>query len=100
MRPTRTPAVAASSETAGDDGVREPAGEVHAWLPGQNQTLCGLPLSRTRLRRFPHVPFDYSGTDQLTAADPIGRICPRCPAAAGGPGDRRRQGWERHSPRP
>ncbi|MFE0588752.1 hypothetical protein [Micromonospora echinospora] len=100
MRLTKTPAVAASSEVAGDDGVRQPGGEVHAWLPGQNQTLCGLPLSRTRLRRFPHVSFDYSTTDQLTGADPVGRICPRCLAAAGGRGGRRRQRWERHSPRP
>ncbi|SCL16588.1 hypothetical protein GA0074694_1680 [Micromonospora inyonensis] len=92
--------MAASSEVPGDDGVRHPGGEVHAWLPGQNQTLCGLPLSRTRLRRFPHVPFDYSATDQLTGADPVGWICPRCLAAAGGRGGRHRQSWERQSPRP
>ncbi|WP_353902541.1 hypothetical protein ABUL04_26270 [Micromonospora harpali] len=58
MRISSAPAVAASSEETGPDGVRRPGGEAHAWLPGQNQTLCGLPLSRTRLRRFPHVRFD------------------------------------------
>lgn len=100
MRISSSPAVAASSEGAGPDGVREPAGEVHAWLPGQNQTVCGLPLSRTRLRRFPHVRFEYASTDVLTEADPVGRICPRCLAASQG---RRRGGqknWVRHSPRP
>lgn len=99
MRMSSTPAVAASSEVAGADGVRRPGGEVHAWLPGQNQTVCGLQLSRTRLRRFPHVPFDYASTDQLTEADSEGFICPRCLAATQG---RRRQekSWVRQSPRP
>ncbi|NES26136.1 hypothetical protein GCE86_26935 [Micromonospora terminaliae] len=99
MRVGSTAAVAASGEVAGDDGVRRPGGEVHAWLPGQNQTVCGLQLSRTRLRRFPHVPFDYSGTDVLTEADPEGYICPRCLAAVSG----RREGekgWVRTNPRP
>ncbi|WP_200208814.1 MULTISPECIES: hypothetical protein [Micromonospora] len=99
MRVSSSAAVAASSEVAGADGVRRPGGEVHAWLPGQNQTVCGLPLSRTRLRRFPHVPFDYSSTDVLTEADPEGAVCPRCLAATQG---RRREekAWVRHAPRP
>jgi hypothetical protein len=98
MRLSSTPAVAASSEVPGADGVRRPGGEVHAWLPGQNQTMCGLPLSRTRLRRFPHVPFDYSATDQLTEVDPEGYVCPRCLAATRGhrPGEK---GWVRRNPR-
>ncbi|KIR64612.1 hypothetical protein [Micromonospora haikouensis] len=101
MRISSAPAVAASSEETGPDGVRRPGGEVHAWLPGQNQTLCGLPLSRTRLRRFPHVRFDYSSTDVLTEADAVGHVCPRCLAATGGSRDRRqRQSWVRTSPRP
>ncbi|MEV0152850.1 hypothetical protein AB0H57_03805 [Micromonospora sp. NPDC050686] len=96
---TSRPAVAASGEETGPDGVREPAGEAHAWQPGQNSTVCGLQLSRTRLRRFPHVPFDYTSTDQLTEADPVRHLCPRCVAAVGG---RRRQekSWVRHAPRP
>jgi hypothetical protein len=58
VRP-RAAKVAASSEFIGDDGIRQPGGEVHAWTPGMNQTLCGLALSRTGLKRFPHVPFDF-----------------------------------------
>ncbi|WP_280475219.1 hypothetical protein [Nocardia farcinica] len=51
------PAVAASSRWTGDDGIRYPSGDTHAWLPGTNQTVCGVPLSRARLARFPHVPW-------------------------------------------
>lgn len=47
--------VAASGSWTDPDGVRLPAGEVHAWVPGHNQTVCGLALSRSRLARFPHV---------------------------------------------
>ncbi|TDB74263.1 hypothetical protein [Micromonospora sp. KC723] len=99
MRMTSIPAVAASSEEIGPDGVREPGGEVHAWRPGQNSTVCGLQLSRARLRRFPHVRFGYTATDQLTEADPVGFVCPRCLAATEG---RRREEktWVRHAPRP
>ena len=89
--------VAASSEWIGDDGVRQPGGEVHAWSPGQNQTACGLALGRTRLRRFPHVPFDFRGTDVITGEDQVRYICPRCLAATG---RRRERSWTRTSPRP
>jgi hypothetical protein len=51
-------AVAASSEWVDPDGVRRPGGEVHAWTPSANQTLCGLALSRSRLGRYPHVDWD------------------------------------------
>jgi hypothetical protein len=74
-------AVAASAEWTDDSGVRQPGGEVHAWRPGHNETVCGLALSRSRLRRFPHVPFDFRATDVLTEADQVGWICPRCVAA-------------------
>jgi hypothetical protein len=74
-------AVAASDIWVDETNVRQPGGQVHAWLPGQNQTLCGIPLARAKLRRFPHVPFDFRGTDVLTAADHVGWICPRCVAA-------------------
>ncbi|SCE78023.1 hypothetical protein GA0070612_0989 [Micromonospora chokoriensis] len=100
MRRNGSPAVAASGEEVGPDGVRQPGGEVHAWLPGQNQTVCGLALSRTRLRRFPHVRFDYSGTDVLTDADAVGWICPRCLAETTGRRGMEKHGWVRHSPRP
>jgi hypothetical protein len=91
--------VAASSEWVGDDGVRQPAGEVHGWLPGTNQTVCGLALSRSRLRRFPHVRWDYRATDVLTGADRVGWICPRC-AAAAREGRPDRRSWTRTDPRP
>jgi hypothetical protein len=93
----RPAAVAASSEWIAPDGVRQPGGEVHAWLTGTNQTVCGLALSRTRLRRFPHVPFDYRRTDVVSAEDPIRHICPRCLAATTRRDDRT---WKRTSPRP
>jgi len=74
-------AVAASDEWMDRDGVRQPGGDVHAWQPGHNSTVCGLALSRSALRRFPHVRFDFRASDVLTDTDPIGRICPRCLAA-------------------
>jgi hypothetical protein len=73
--------VAASSEWIDSAGVRQPGGELHAWKPGHNQTWCGLPLHRSRLLRFPHVPFDFRSSDVLTAEDSIGFLCPRCLAA-------------------
>ena len=97
MARVRSAATAASSRVAGPDGVRVPAGVVHAWLPGTNQTVCGLALSRTRLLRFPHVPFDFRATDVLTAEDEVGYICPRCVAATT---RRDARGWRRMSPRP
>jgi hypothetical protein len=90
--------VAASGEWVDAEGVRQPAGEVHGWVPGTNQTVCGLALSRSRLRRFPHVHWEYATTDVLTEADRVGWVCPRC-AAAGG--ERRgRRSWTRVNPRP
>ncbi|MFI2283621.1 hypothetical protein [Nocardia beijingensis] len=89
------PAVAASSRWIDADGIRYPCGDTHAWLPGTNQTLCGIPLSRARLARFPHVPW----SEALWLADTSGRViatCRRC-AAAGG---RERGRWARTNPRP
>lgn len=93
------PAVAASSEWTDGDGVRQPAGEAHAWLPGHNQTLCGLALARSRLLRFPHVRWEYQASDVLTEADRVRHVCRRCAAIAGGRHANRRP-WTRHSPRP
>jgi hypothetical protein len=89
--------VAASSEWIDATGTRQPGGEVHAWQPGHNQTLCGLALSRSRLRRFAHVAFDFRATDQITASDEIRYICPRCLAATTRRGER---SWTRTAPRP
>ena len=91
-------AVAASSRWTDPDGVRMPAGEVHAWERGTNQTVCGLPLSRAELQRFPHV--DWSDVQPATGrhADEVGRVCPRCAAGMGARRDERR--WTRRDPRP
>lgn len=77
------PAVAASSSWRDDDGTRLPAGDVHAWRPRQNQTLCGVPLHRARLDRFPHVLWiDALWVHDTAAADtPVMAMCPRCTAA-------------------
>ncbi|GGS79849.1 hypothetical protein GCM10010156_43290 [Planobispora rosea] len=96
------PSVAASGEWIDDDGVRMPAGEVHAWRPGTNQTLCGLALSRSHLRRFHHVPWTDTFPESGGAADEVRRVCPRCQAAAGRGRSGRgwSKGWTRISPRP
>ena len=93
----RTPSVAAAGEWVDDDGSRLPAGEVHAWLPGTNQTLGGLSLHRSGLRRFSHVAWPEVQPASGGAADEVGRVCPRCAAGAGGSPRRR---WTRIAPRP
>jgi hypothetical protein len=90
--------VAASSEWVDPDGVRMPGGEVHAWEPGTNQTLCGLPLARARLRRFPHVTWADVQPETGGNADEVRRVCPRCAAATGRRRDERP--WTRTDPRP
>jgi|SRR3954466_7045327 hypothetical protein len=96
-----TAMTAASAESLDADGVRVPAGEAHAWLPGQNQTVCGVPLFRARLRVFPHVPWEYRDTDVLNPADDVRHVCPRCRAALRARPERgRRRNWTRTSPRP
>ncbi|GAB7036427.1 MULTISPECIES: hypothetical protein [Catenuloplanes] len=92
-------AVAASGQARGDDNIRQPAGDAHAWLPGTNQTVCGVPLARAGLRRFPHVPWEYRSSDVLTEADEVRHLCERCLAATRPRGARGR-GWVRVSPRP
>ena len=83
-------AVAASSEWTDPDGVRRPAGEVHAWTPGTNQTLCGLALSRSRLGRHPHVDWDDVLPESGRHADEVRRVCPRCAAGVRPRGPARR----------
>jgi hypothetical protein len=75
-------AVAASSEWTDPDGVRRPGGEVHAWKPGTNQTLCGLALSRSHLGRYPHIGWEDIRPESGHHADEVRRVCPRCNAAA------------------
>lgn len=90
--------VAATGSWQDPDGVRRPAGEVHAWYPGTNQTLCGLALSRSRLVRFPGT--DWVEVQPATGAhaDAVQEVCRRCLAATGTRRDARP--WTRHDPRP
>ncbi|MGD9483080.1 hypothetical protein WDH52_07425 [Streptomyces sp. TRM70308] len=84
-----------------EDNVRLPAGEVHAWEPGLNQTVCGLALSRSQLLRFPHVAWADALPESGGAADRVRRLCPRCASAAGRRGGGRAQPrWRRTNPRP
>jgi hypothetical protein len=93
----KTRTVAASDEVLDEDGIRRPAGEVHAWAPGTNQSVCGLALSRSQLRRFPHVSWSEVYAVTGGYADGVQRVCPRCAAAVGGRDVRR---WVRRDPRP
>lgn len=96
-------AVAATGQwTEEEDGGRRrlPAGEVHAWEPGRNGTVCGLSLSRSRLTRFPHVSWADALPESGGAADRVRRLCRRCAAAAGRRGPDARPPWRRTDPRP
>ncbi|MFI6517907.1 hypothetical protein ACIBF1_20290 [Spirillospora sp. NPDC050679] len=98
MAKTKQASVAASGTWTDPDGQRMPSGEVHAWLQGTNQTLCGLALSRSRLMRFSHVSWADVQPESGGAADRVQRLCPRCAAAMGRRRDERP--WTRVSPRP
>jgi len=90
--------VAATRSWRDPDGVRRPAGEVHAWYQGTNQTLCGLALSRSQLIRFPGT--DWAEVQPATGAhaDEVQEVCRRCTAATGGRRDAKT--WTRTNPRP
>ncbi|MCM3659448.1 hypothetical protein M3148_00330 [Georgenia satyanarayanai] len=96
-RPTSA-SVVATDETTDLDGARSPAGEVHAWVQGTNQTVCGLALSRERLLRFPHVPWAEVQPATGTHADAVTSLCPRCAAGMGARRGEKR--WKRTDPRP
>ncbi|MEU6116895.1 hypothetical protein ABZ840_20455 [Streptomyces sp. NPDC047117] len=95
-------AVAASGQwTDEEDGRRRlPAGEVHAWEQGLNQTVCGLSLNRSQLARFPHVGWPDILPESGGAADRVQRVCPRCASVAGRSGPAARPRWHRTNPRP
>jgi hypothetical protein len=95
MARKQVPAVAASSAWTDDEGVRLPRGDVHGWLPGTNQTLCGLPLHRARLDRFQHVLW-VDAVWLAETGDQQMALCPGCAAAVGRPPRR----WQRTNPRP
>ncbi|OWA22951.1 hypothetical protein B9W64_02335 [Streptomyces sp. CS159] len=83
-----------------DDGRWLPAGEVHAWEQGRNETVCGLSLHRSRLSRFAGVTWTDVLPESGGAADAVRRVCPRCAAAAGRRGADSRPAWRRVDPRP
>lgn len=80
------------------EGVCAPSGEVHAWVLGTNQTVCGRALSRERFERFPHVSWPDIEPATGRHADRVTLICPRCAAGMGARRDERR--WTRVDPRP
>jgi hypothetical protein len=95
----RNAAVAAAGQWVDpDDGIRYPAGEVHGWERGRNETVCGLSLSRSRLARFPHVSWADVQPESGRHAEEVQDVCRRCRAALGGRRDDR--GWTRTNPRP
>ena len=90
-------AVAASGAGADPDGGRLPAGEVHGWWLGQNETVCGLALSRAQLSRFPALRWADVQPASGGSADLVQVVCAWCAAAlSSGHG----AGWRRTSPRP
>ena len=81
-----------------EDGIRYPAGEVHAWERGRNETVCGLSLHRSRLARFPHVSWADVQPASGRHAEEVADVCRRCAAGMGARRDDR--GWTRINPRP
>ena len=95
----RSAAVAAAGRwTDPDDGIRYPAGEVHAWEQGRNETVCGLSLSRSGLFRFPHVSWADVQPESGRHAEEVQDVCRRCAAGLGARRDEKR--WTRTNPRP
>ena len=68
--------VAATGSWVDEDGVRRPAGEVHGWEQGRNETLCGLSLSRSQLVRFSHVTWADAQPGSGGHADEVPRRLP------------------------
>ncbi len=100
-RVTRYAVAATGQWTDEEEGRRRlPAGEVHAWQPGLNQTVCGLSLSRSQLVRFPHVVWQDVLPESGGAADRVQRLCRRCASVAGRRGGDARPRWHRTNPRP
>jgi hypothetical protein len=97
MKP-RDAAVAATGHWTDPDGNRSPAGVVHAWLPRTNQTLCGLPLSKAQLLRFPHIQWVDVQPATGRDADMVQEVCRRCAAGMGVRRDDKP--WKRVNPRP
>jgi hypothetical protein len=94
----RDAAVAATDQWTDPDGIRAPAGLVHAWVPRTNQTVCGVPLSRARLFRFPHIQWVDVQPATGRDADMVQEVCRKCAAGMGARRDTKP--WRRTDPRP
>src|SRR3954471_8190987 len=81
-----------------EDNRRLPAGEVHAWERGRNETVCGLSLFRSGLARFPHVSWADVQPESGRHAEEVQAVGRRCRAGTGARRDER--GWTRTNPRP
>jgi hypothetical protein len=94
----RRTATAATGSWIDPDGFRTPEGEVHAWLPGTNQTLCGMQVKKQGLQRFSHI--EWADVQPATGrdADRVTAVCRRCLAASGHRRDEKT--WDRRNPRP
>jgi hypothetical protein len=95
---TSSPAVAATDTWRDPEGSRRPAGLVHAWHLGTNQTLCGLALSKSQLQRFPGTTWADVQPATGGHADEVREVCRRCAAALGVRRDAKP--WRRVDPRP
>jgi hypothetical protein len=73
--------VAATGRGTDPDGEVAPAGEVHVWWRGQDETACGLHLARAQLVRFPAVLWQDVQPASGGTAELVTRVCPRCVAA-------------------
>jgi len=98
MHPSRKDAavVVATDSWTAPDGLRSPAGAVHAWLPRTNQTLCGRPLSKTGLLEFPDVTWLDVQPARGRDAHRVTAVCPQCTAGMGSRPDE--QAWSRTHP--
>lgn len=92
-----TTRVAATGRWTDEDGQSLPAGEVHAWNLGMNQTSCGMPLHRAGLLRFSKVEWRDVMPESGGSADAVAKVCPKCAATAG---RHRGRQWTRDAPRP
>lgn len=93
-----SPAVAATDAWRDPEGSRRPAGVVHAWHLGTNQTLCGLALSKSQLQRFPGTTWADVQPATGGHADEVREVCRCCAAALGVRRDAKP--WRRVDPRP
>ena len=93
----RSAAVAATGSGDDPDGGRLPAGEVHGWWPGQNETVCGLSLHKSQLSRFSALRWGDVQPESGGHADLVQVVCSSCRSALSPKGG---TGWRRTDPRP